>query len=96
ITVENSLRQHDAVVDVVVAGTPDEKWGQTVTAWVVLRLDTKSLRLEDLSKHVRSTLPDYCAPKKVFIVDEIPRSSLGKALISDLVQSQNRFKALHE
>lgn len=96
ITVENSLRQHEVVADVVVAGTPDEKWGQTVTAWVVLRPDTKSLRLEDLSKHVRLTLPDYCAPKKVFIVDEIPRSSLGKALMSELVQSTNKFKTLHE
>jgi O-succinylbenzoic acid--CoA ligase len=96
IAVENSLRQHEVVADVVVAGTPDEKWGQTVTAWVVLRPDTKSLRLEDLSKHVRMTLPDYCAPKKVFIVDEIPRSSLGKALMSELVQSTNKFKTLHE
>ena len=96
IAVENSLRQHEVVADVVVAGTPDEKWGQTVTAWVVLRSDTRSLRLEDLSKHVRLTLPDYCAPKKVFIVDEIPRSSLGKALMSELVQSTNKFKILHE
>lgn len=96
ITVENSLCQHEVVADVVVAGTPDEKWGQTVTAWVVLRPDTRSLRLEDLSKHVRLTLPDYCAPKKVFIVDEIPRSSLGKALMSELVQSTNKFKTLHE
>ena len=96
IAVENSLCQHEVVADVVVAGTPDEKWGQTVTAWVVLRPDTKSLRLEDLSKHVRLTLPDYCAPKKVFIVDEIPRSSLGKALMSELVQSTNKFKTLHE
>jgi len=96
ITVENSLCQHEVVADVVVAGTPDEKWGQTVTAWVVLRPDTRSLRLEDLSKHVRLTLPDYCAPKKVFIVDQIPRSSLGKALMSELVQSTNKFKTLHE
>ena len=95
ITVEISLRQHEVVADVVVAGTPDEKWGQTVTAWVVLRPGTKSLRLEDLSNHVRLTLPDYCAPKKVFIVDEIPRSSLGKALKSELVQSTNKFKTLH-
>jgi O-succinylbenzoic acid--CoA ligase len=96
ITVEDSLRKHEVVADVVVAGTPDEKWGQTVTAWVVLRSEARSLRLEDLSKHVRLTLPDYCAPKKVFIVDEIPRSSLGKALMSELVQSTNKFKTLHE
>ncbi len=96
ITVESSLRQHEAIADLIVAGTPDEKWGQTVTAWVVLRPDAKSLRLDDLSTHVRLTLPDYCAPKKVYIVDEIPRSSLGKPLISELSNSSKKFQALHE
>lgn len=95
-TVETSLRKHDAVADVIVAGTPDEKWGQTVTAWVVLRPDAKNLRLEDLDKHVRLSLPDYCTPKKVYIVDEIPRSSLGKALISELTHSSNKLRALHD
>ncbi len=96
ITVESSLRQHEAIADLIVAGTPDEKWGQTVTAWVVLRPDAKSLRLDDLSTHVRLTLPDYCAPKKVYIVDEIPRSSLGKPLISELSNSSKKIQALHE
>jgi O-succinylbenzoic acid--CoA ligase len=95
ITIETSLKQHEAIADVIVSGTPDEKWGQAVTAWVVLRKDAINVRLEDLSKHVRLTLPDYCAPKKVFIVDEIPRSSLGKALMSELVQSTNKLKTLH-
>ena len=95
-TVETSLRKHDAVADVIVAGTPDEKWGQTVTAWVVLRPDAKNLRLEDLDKHVRLSLPDYCTQKKVYIVDEIPRSSLGKALISELTHSSNKLRALHD
>ena len=96
ITVESSLRQHQAIADLIVAGTPDEKWGQTVTAWVVLRPEAKSLRLDDRSTHVRLTLPDYCAPKKVYIVDEIPRSSLGKPLISELSNTSKKFQALHE
>lgn len=96
ITVETCLRQHDAVADVVVAGTPDEKWGDAVTAWVVLKPHTPKIRIEDLSKHVRLTLPDYCAPKKLFVVDQIPRSSLGKVLMSDLSKLSNKLNAKHE
>ena len=96
ITVENCLRQHDAVADAVVAGTPDEKWGQAVTAWVVLKPHTPDIRIEDLSKHVRLTLPDYCAPKALFVVDQIPRSSLGKVLMSDLSKLSNKLNTQHE
>jgi O-succinylbenzoic acid--CoA ligase len=96
ITVENCLRQHDAVADAVVAGTPDEKWGQAVTAWVVLKPHTPNIRIEDLSKHVRLTLPDYCAPKALFVVDQIPRSSLGKVLMSDLSKLSYKLNAQHE
>ena len=96
ITVETCLRQHDAVADVVVAGTPDEKWGEAVTAWVVLKPHTSNVRIEDLSKHVRLTLPDYCSPKKLFVVDQIPRSSLGKVLMIDLSKLSNKLNAQHE
>ena len=96
IAVETCLRQHDAVADVVVAGTPDEKWGEAVTAWVVLKPHTPKIRIEDLSKHVRLTLPDYCAPKKLFVVDQIPRSSLGKVLMIDLSKLSNKLNAQHE
>ncbi len=96
ITVETCLRQHDAVADVVVAGTPDEKWGEAVTAWVVLKPHTPKIRIEDLSKHARLTLPDYCAPKNLFVVDQIPRSSLGKVLMIDLSKLSNKLNAQHE
>jgi O-succinylbenzoic acid--CoA ligase len=96
ITIETSLKQHEAIADVIVSGTPDEKWGQAVTAWVVLRKDAINVRLEDLTKHVLSTLPDYCAPKKIYLVDEIPRSSLGKALVSELFRQSNKLRAIRE
>jgi O-succinylbenzoic acid--CoA ligase len=96
ITIETSLREHEAIADVIVSGTPDEKWGQAVTAWVVLRKDAINVRLEDLTKHVLSTLPDYCAPKKIYLVDEIPRSSLGKALVSELFRQSNKLRAILE
>jgi len=96
ITIETSLRQHEAIADVIVSGTPDEKWGQAVTAWVVLRKDAINVRLEDLTKHVLSTLPDYCAPKKIYLVDEIPRSSLGKAFVSELSRQSSKLRAISE
>ena len=45
--VENALKGHPAVFDAVVVGTPDERWGQTVTAVVHLR-DDHTVTLEDL------------------------------------------------
>ncbi|MDP5087735.1 MAG: hypothetical protein NWP41_03465, partial [Ilumatobacteraceae bacterium] len=73
-----------------------EKWGETVTAWAVLKPHTSNIQIEDLRKHVRLTLPDYCAPKKLFVVDQIPRSSLGKVLMSDLSKLSNKLNAKHE
>lgn len=89
ITVETSIRQLDVIQDVVVAGTPDKKWGQAVTAWVVLRPDVKKFDLDILRAHVRDSQPDYCAPQKLFIVNQIPRSSLGKVLMSELLNHRD-------
>ena len=84
--IENSIRQLDAVTDVVVAATPDKKWGSAVTAWVTLQPNVASLSLDVLRTHVRESLPDYCAPQKLFFVDQLPRTSLGKVQMSELLK----------
>ncbi len=84
ITIENSIKEIEQVADVVVASTPDKKWGSAVTAWVVMHPDQPNLTLKDIRRHVRSTLPDYCAPQILFIVNQIPRSSLGKVQMNYL------------
>jgi o-succinylbenzoate---CoA ligase len=76
-SVERSLLAHDSVVDVAVAGVTDAEWGQRLVAFVVPGADGAA-PLEALRDHVKSTLPAYCAPRQLVIVDHIPRTALGK------------------
>lgn len=76
-TVERCLIAHPAVADVAVAGVDDAEWGQRVVAFVVPG-PTAVASLEDLREHVKQTLPAYCAPRQVVVVDRIPRTTLGK------------------
>lgn len=83
--VEAAIRTSSFVADVCVAGISDPEWGQVVTAWIVPSGDVPSL--EDIRSHVKQTLPSHCAPRRIEIISEIPRTSLGKPRRADLVQS---------
>jgi O-succinylbenzoic acid--CoA ligase len=75
--VERSLITHDQVDDVAVAGVADAEWGQRVVAFVVPAADAR-LSLDELRDHTKQTLPAYCAPRQLVLVDHIPRTALGK------------------
>ena len=76
--VEDVLRTHPSVADVGVAGTPDPEWGHVVTAFVVPAGAPPSL--DDLRAHVREVLPAFAAPRRLVLVDEVPRTALGKVV----------------
>jgi O-succinylbenzoic acid--CoA ligase len=82
--VERVIATHPAVRDVAVAGVPDPEWGELVTAFVVPVDASAPPSLEMLREHVRATLPPYCAPRRVVVVAELPRSTLGKIKRSEL------------
>ncbi len=75
--VEDALCAHPAVAQAAVFGAPDEKWGEMVTAAVVLKPDGQATG-EELSKHVRAAKGAHQAPKTVHFVDAIPLTNLGK------------------
>lgn len=75
--VEATLKKHDAVFDVVVVGTPHDRWGQQVTA-LVERRDGSEVTEEALIEHCHRLLANYKAPKRVFFVDEVPRTPVSK------------------
>ena len=75
--VEDVISTHPAVAGVSVFGTPDEKWGEMVTAAVVLKPDME-VSGEELSKLVRAAKGAHQAPKCVHFVDTIPLTNLGK------------------
>jgi O-succinylbenzoic acid--CoA ligase len=71
--VEQVLRTHPAVEDVVVVGRPDPEWGELVTAVVV-----GNATLDELRDHVRAALPAHAAPRALERVTEIPLLASGK------------------
>lgn len=75
--VEAALKEHAAVFDAAVVGTPSDRWGEQVTAIVRLR-DAASASIEDLRSHCRSHVADYKVPKDVLLVETVPRTEVGK------------------
>ncbi len=76
--VENVVRQHPAVADVMVVGVPDPRWGHRVAAVVSLQPE-HSLTLEQLREHVGRHLADYKRPSVLAVEPELQRSPSGKA-----------------
>ncbi|MGD9702519.1 MAG: AMP-binding protein [Acidimicrobiia bacterium] len=76
--VEAVLRDHPAVDDVAIAGNPDDEWGQIVTAYVVPADTSAPPVLDTLRNHVKQELPAYCAPRRLVLVEAVPRTALGK------------------
>ncbi len=75
--VEQALKGHPAVFDVLVVGVPDERWGQKVAAVVHFR-NGQTATLEDLNEHARELVAGYKVPRQLHVVDEIVRSPSGK------------------
>lgn len=77
--VEQALKSHPDVYDALVAGVPDEKWGNHVAAVVQLREGAGRPSLEDIQTHCRSHLAGYKIPRQLVVTDAIQRSPSGKA-----------------
>ena len=76
--VEESIKRHDDVVDCLVVGLEDEKFGQRVTAVASLKR-TDAVSGEDLREFLRDKLAAYKMPKQIVIVDQVRRAPNGKA-----------------
>ena len=77
IEVEDCLFQHPAVAEVCVIGVPDEKWGETIKALVVLR-EGQSATEADLIEHCRSRLAHFKCPTSIEFRTELARTATGK------------------
>ncbi len=77
--VEDCLREVDGIADVAVVGLPSERSGEDVVAAIVLEPGA-SLDEEKLRKHARDALTPYKVPRTFVVVDELPKSLIGKVL----------------
>jgi fatty-acyl-CoA synthase len=81
--IEAHLATHPDVVEAAVVGAPDPEWGERVVAYVVARAGA-TLAPEDVTAHCRAGLADYKQPRRVVLVDELPRNPTGKVLKREL------------
>ncbi|HEX4174804.1 MAG TPA: acyl-CoA synthetase [Acidimicrobiales bacterium] len=76
--VESAVRSHPDVMDAIVCGAPDERWGQTVAAIVQPRSGRTAPSLEALQAHCRDFVAGYKVPRRLHVVDAVERSPSGK------------------
>ena len=77
--VEGALRQHPDVIDAAVVGLPSEHSGEEVVAAIVVDPGT-NVDVEAIREFVRGILTPYKVPRRIFVVDELPTSLIGKVL----------------
>src|SRR5579872_5105750 len=73
--IDDVLLQHPAVAEAVAFGTPHQSWGEEVAAAVVMKGEASE---KELIAFARERLADYKVPRKLYIVERIPRTATGK------------------
>jgi fatty-acyl-CoA synthase len=80
--VEDLLARHERVEEAAVVGVDDEDWGQRLEAFVVPR---GKLSEKEVLSYVKENLARYKVPRRVALIDELPRNPTGKVLKHELV-----------
>ncbi|HGY11447.1 MAG TPA: long-chain fatty acid--CoA ligase [Desulfobacterales bacterium] len=83
VEVEKTLKQHPQIEDVAVKGVPDELWGETGHAFVILTQGA-NLTQDDVIAICHGKLAKYKWPKRVSFKSQFPRTSLGKIQKAEL------------
>jgi acyl-CoA synthetase (AMP-forming)/AMP-acid ligase II len=82
---EHILATHPSVREAAVVGWPSREFGEEIAAYVVPAGDGPDADEDTLKNFCRDKLARYKIPREIFIVDELPKSSIGKVIKPDLV-----------
>jgi fatty-acyl-CoA synthase len=77
LEVEECLYRHPHVMEAAVVARPDEKWGETPCAFVVLKPGAPAVSVEDILGWCRERLAGFKVPRTV-VFGELPKTSTGK------------------
>ena len=78
VALETSLLKHPSVREAAVIGVPDEKWGERPLAVVVLSQQIDKDISDIFKQHLSVEFPKFWIPDRFVVVDEIPKTSVGK------------------
>ncbi len=83
LEIENSLLAHPAINECAVVGVDDDTWGEVVAVAVALE-SGHSLHLEDLKQWAGEQMSNYKIPRRLHIVESLPRNAMGKITKADV------------
>ena len=86
--VEELLAGHEAIEEVAAIGVQDEKFGQRLKAFVVVRRG-QTIGADEVKGYVKDNLARYKVPREVVFLDELPRNPTGKVLKRELLKTRD-------
>jgi long-chain acyl-CoA synthetase len=89
--IESVLQEHPAVIASCAVGVPDEKVGERIKAYVVLKEDIKGITGYELIKWCRESLVSYKVPQYIEFRDMLPKSKVGKLLRREIRDEEKRM-----
>ncbi|MDX1959769.1 MAG: AMP-binding protein [Leptospiraceae bacterium] len=89
--VERFYQVHPSIKEIAIVGLENLEFGEIVTAFVVLK-EGMSLDLISIKNFAEGKLAGYKVPRKLFILDSIPKNPTGKVLRSNLKEAYNKIK----
>ena len=84
LDIERHLLTHPCIKEVVVLGLPCKVWGEVIFALIVS--SDENLLLDELKIWGKRIMPDYQIPKKIKLVESIPRNAMGKVNKKELAR----------
>lgn len=86
IEVEGVLNSFTWIKESAVVGIPDEKWGQKVTAFLVLNENNGELNKQEIENALKESLRDFKIPKEFVIISKLPKTTTYKIKRSELIR----------
>ena len=87
LEIEDVLLRNPKIKDCAVVGLPNDKWGESIAAAIVIR--KKDMKIDEIQEWCSKYLSDYKIPRKVIILDNLPKNSMGKVTKPELKKLLN-------